>query len=108
MALAVCTPLNAHPGRYPAHCPAEFGLSSPGCSRLRERNRQRPPGPPAMVSLPRKQVDGRACQMADNIPVLPIPLRSGSPKIFDGVSVDIASNFGGQEVSDIPGFSQFA
>jgi hypothetical protein len=46
--------------------------------------------------------------MADNIPVLPIPLRSGSPKIFDGVSVDIASNFGGQEVSDIPGFSQFA
>jgi len=28
------------PGRYPAHCPAEFGLSSPG-KRPRERSRQR-------------------------------------------------------------------
>ena len=30
VALAVCGPLSPHPGRYPAHCPAEFGLSSPG------------------------------------------------------------------------------
>ena len=32
------------PGRYPAHCPVEFGLSSPGSPR---GLRQRPPGPPA-------------------------------------------------------------
>jgi hypothetical protein len=30
VALAVCGPSSPHPGRYPAHCPAEFGLSSPG------------------------------------------------------------------------------
>ena len=30
VALAVLRPLRRNPGRYPAHCPAEFGLSSPG------------------------------------------------------------------------------
>ena len=30
VALAVYGPSSPHPGRYPAHCPAEFGLSSPG------------------------------------------------------------------------------
>ena len=30
VALAVHGPLRPRPGRYPAHCPAEFGLSSPG------------------------------------------------------------------------------
>ena len=30
VALAVHEPLRSRPGRYPAHCPAEFGLSSPG------------------------------------------------------------------------------
>jgi hypothetical protein len=30
VALAVYEFLRSHPGRYPAHCPAEFGLSSPG------------------------------------------------------------------------------
>ena len=34
VALAVYGLLSSHPGRYPAHCPAEFGLSSPGCSAL--------------------------------------------------------------------------
>ena len=29
VALAVHAPSSARPGRYPAHCPAEFGLSSP-------------------------------------------------------------------------------
>jgi hypothetical protein len=29
VALAVSRPLRRDPGRYPAHCPAEFGLSSP-------------------------------------------------------------------------------
>ncbi len=29
VALAVFRPLRLNPGRYPAHCPAEFGLSSP-------------------------------------------------------------------------------
>jgi hypothetical protein len=29
VALAVLRPLRRNPGRYPAHCPAEFGLSSP-------------------------------------------------------------------------------
>jgi hypothetical protein len=29
VALAVSRPLRRNPGRYPAHCPAEFGLSSP-------------------------------------------------------------------------------
>jgi len=35
VALAVHGVSNPRPGRYPAHCPAEFGLSSPGepCSR---------------------------------------------------------------------------
>jgi len=49
VALAVCGSLNPHPGRYPAHCPAEFGLSSPGTQSPRPR--QRPPGPPAAPSL---------------------------------------------------------
>lgn len=35
VALAVHEPLRPRPGRYPAHCPAEFGLSSPGEPRLR-------------------------------------------------------------------------
>jgi len=37
VALAVHGPSRPRPGRYPAHCPAEFGLSSPGgLSRVRE------------------------------------------------------------------------
>ncbi len=47
VALAVHGPLRPRPGRYPAHCPAEFGLSSPGNPCLRKAFRQRPPGPPA-------------------------------------------------------------
>jgi hypothetical protein len=50
VALAVHEPLRSRPGRYPAHCPAEFGLSSPGGASF-PAHRQRPPGPPAMVSL---------------------------------------------------------
>jgi len=48
------------PGRYPAHCPAEFGLSSV--------LRQRPPGPAANRIIifdrlrPRTQVSGRRSQ----------------------------------------------
>jgi hypothetical protein len=34
VALAVHGPSRPCPGRYPAHCPAEFGLSSPGGSAL--------------------------------------------------------------------------
>ena len=34
VALAVYRPLRLHPGRYPAHCPSEFGLSSPGLACL--------------------------------------------------------------------------
>ncbi len=49
VALAVREPSRSRPGRYPAHCPAEFGLSSPGIPRLRKDLRQRPPGPPASV-----------------------------------------------------------
>ena len=39
VALAVREPLRSRPGRYPAHCPAEFGLSSPGnpCPPWRRR-----------------------------------------------------------------------
>ena len=48
VALAVCGPSSPHPGRYPAHCPAEFGLSSPG-GLVAQSRRQRPPGPPARV-----------------------------------------------------------
>ena len=33
VALAVLQPLRCNPGRYPAHCPAEFGLSSPAFAR---------------------------------------------------------------------------
>ena len=51
VALAVREPSSSRPGRYPAHCPAEFGLSSPG-SRA-SSHRQRPPGPPAIPILPR-------------------------------------------------------
>jgi hypothetical protein len=36
VALAVHGSSGPRPGRYPAHCPAEFGLSSPGEPRLRE------------------------------------------------------------------------
>jgi len=34
VALAVYEPWSPHPGRYPAHYPVEFGLSSPGGSTL--------------------------------------------------------------------------
>ena len=34
VALAVHEPSSSRPGRYPAHCPSEFGLSSPGRSAL--------------------------------------------------------------------------
>ncbi len=54
VALAVHEPLRSRPGRYPAHCPAEFGLSSPGGAGL-PAHRQRPPGPPASpqsIALP--------------------------------------------------------
>ncbi len=46
VALAVQLACASRPGRYPAHCPAEFGLSSPArhvCPRTR-RERQRSPG----------------------------------------------------------------
>ena len=51
VALAVREPSSSRPGRYPAHCPAEFGLSSPGMRA--SACRQRPPGPPATLILPR-------------------------------------------------------
>jgi len=34
VALAVHEPLRSRPGRYPAHCPLEFGLSSPESLRV--------------------------------------------------------------------------
>src|SRR5271163_4027783 len=34
VARAVCRPCRLNPGRYPAHCPAEFGLSSPEMQRI--------------------------------------------------------------------------
>ncbi len=43
VALAVYAPSRAHPGRYPAHCPAEFGLSSPA-QHPKGSARQRSPG----------------------------------------------------------------
>ncbi len=43
VALAVHGPLSPRPGRYPAHCPLEFGLSSPGSLRV-------PPKPPAATA----------------------------------------------------------
>jgi len=49
VALAVHGFCSPRPGRYPAHCPAEFGLSSPGNPRLHKDFRQRPPGPPARL-----------------------------------------------------------
>src|SRR6185437_9151024 len=42
VALAVFEPSRSNPGRYPAHCPAEFGLSSPARSSY-EPARQRSP-----------------------------------------------------------------
>ncbi len=47
VALAVLRPSRRNPGRYPAHCPAEFGLSSPVFASA---VRQRPPGTPAYLN----------------------------------------------------------
>ncbi len=47
VALAVREPSRSRPGRYPAHCPAEFGLSSPGDPHLRAN-----PGSDRPVLLP--------------------------------------------------------
>ncbi len=44
VALAVQPPSSGRPGRYPAHCPAEFGLSSPrrpACANSRQRSPDR-------------------------------------------------------------------
>jgi hypothetical protein len=49
VALAVCEPSRSHPGRYPAHCPAEFGLSSPGNPPMRATGSDRPVLLPALV-----------------------------------------------------------
>ena len=49
VALAVCGLLSPHPGRYPAHCPAEFGLSSPGCPVSQASGSDRPVLLPALV-----------------------------------------------------------
>ena len=51
VALAVHGPLRPRPGRYPAHCPAEFGLSSPGELRVSE-----PSGSDRPVLLPASSV----------------------------------------------------
>jgi len=51
VALAVHGLWSPRPGRYPAHCPAEFGLSSP--ETRRNAFRQRPPGPPASIQFTR-------------------------------------------------------
>jgi hypothetical protein len=50
VALAVPEPSRSGPGRYPAHCPAEFGLSSPG----------EPCGSPAAIAQPpaKSMIDG--------------------------------------------------
>jgi len=45
VALAVFEPWRSNPGRYPAHCPTEFGLSSPEARALRQR-------PPGALALP--------------------------------------------------------
>jgi hypothetical protein len=42
VALAVHGPSSPCPGRYPAHCPAEFGLSSPGPPITRGSGSDRP------------------------------------------------------------------
>src|ERR1035437_3675891 len=51
VALAVHEPSSSRPGRYPAHCPAEFGLSSPGGASLRT-----PSGSDRPVLLPRSSL----------------------------------------------------
>jgi len=56
VALAVHEPSRSRPGRYPAHCPAEFGLSSPANPCSRRDFRQRPPGPPASLQCTPKSV----------------------------------------------------
>ena len=56
VALAVREPLRSRPGRYPAHCPSEFGLSSPGAlACARASGSDRPVLLPAS-SLPRKRL----------------------------------------------------
>jgi len=47
VALSVNRAWTRPPGRYPAHCSAEFGLSSPGV----RRRRKRPSGPAAYKSI---------------------------------------------------------
>ena len=49
VALAVHEFLSPWPGRYPAHCPAEFGLSSPGCPVSQASGSDRPVLLPALV-----------------------------------------------------------
>jgi hypothetical protein len=61
VALAVCWPLSPHPGRYPAHCPAEFGLSSPGSLVAHAAGSDRPVLLPRS-SLPRKLSSSAACR----------------------------------------------
>jgi len=56
VALAVHGPLRPRPGRYPAHCPLEFGLSSPGNPRPPWRTRISGSDRPVLLpvdSLPR-------------------------------------------------------
>ena len=54
VALAVRGPSSPRPGRYPAHCPAEFGLSSPGDSVSQAPGSDRPVLLP-VPSLPRNR-----------------------------------------------------
>ena len=55
VALAVRGPLRPRPGRYPAHCPAEFGLSSPGFPVSQASGSDRP------VLLPGSSVPRTRC-----------------------------------------------
>ena len=56
VALAVHEPLRSRPGRYPAHCPAEFGLSSPGEPCLRTSSGSDRPVLLPVVSVSRKLI----------------------------------------------------
>jgi hypothetical protein len=73
VALAVHEPSRPRPGRYPAHRPAEFGLSSPGLSR------QRPPGPPASSQFIAKALLSEDCSRQRRANPLNLPVAGRHP-----------------------------
>src|SRR5208337_5116613 len=72
VALAVHGPLRPRPGRYPAHCPAEFGLSSPGDPVTQASGSDRPVLLPAF-SVPRKLLHSSVSGFAARTIGLPSP-----------------------------------